>query len=202
MKRRSELPEDWDALREKIIGLGERSVRKSYYPELQQQYAELKRFRQLLDQSSELILVFDVASLRVVDANTTACQTLKHLGESPQRVHLSELHPTFGEMALEAIARPEQSILVQAKYGCADGTVHTLDGWIKVVTVDDQQTGMLIVRDISIRIQAEQSRVGLSPFSVEPISPSVYRRSRLCGKARPSTVAFTSPCGTPSSASI
>ncbi|MDS4040620.1 MAG: PAS domain S-box protein, partial [Candidatus Competibacter sp.] len=157
MKRRSELPEDWDALREKIIGLGERSVRKSYYPELQQQYAELKRFRQLLDQSSELILVFDVASLRVVDANTTARQTLKHLGESLQRVHLSELHPTFGEMALEAIARPGQSILVQAKYGCADGAVHTLDGWIKVVTVDDQQTGMLIVRDISVRIQAEQA---------------------------------------------
>ena len=74
MKKRSEAPEDWDALREKIIGLGERSVRKSYYPELQHQYAELRRFRQLLDQSSELILFFDVVRLYIVDANDTACQ--------------------------------------------------------------------------------------------------------------------------------
>ncbi len=36
MKERSDKPEDLDALREQIIGLGERSIRKSYYPKLRQ----------------------------------------------------------------------------------------------------------------------------------------------------------------------
>jgi len=42
LKKRSDLPENWDSLREKIIGLGERSLRKSYYPELQQQLEALR----------------------------------------------------------------------------------------------------------------------------------------------------------------
>ncbi|HEX3013132.1 MAG TPA: histidine kinase, partial [Methanobacterium sp.] len=54
--------DNWDSLREKIIGLGERSVHKSYYPELQQQIAELKRFRELLDQSNDAIFLLEMPS--------------------------------------------------------------------------------------------------------------------------------------------
>jgi len=157
MKNRSEAPEDWDALREKIIGLGERSVRKNYYPELQHQYAELRRFRQLLDQSSELILFFDVARLYIVDANDTACQMLDRPWENLLGTQLAGLHPALSEAAQEAIAKPGQSIPVRAAYARADGAMHILDGWAKMVTVDDRQTGMLVVRDISDRVRAEEA---------------------------------------------
>ncbi|OPX63944.1 PAS domain S-box protein [Methanoregula sp. PtaB.Bin085] len=43
MKKRSEPPPDWEGQRAKIIGLGETSIRKSYYPELQQRIGELER---------------------------------------------------------------------------------------------------------------------------------------------------------------
>jgi len=43
MKKRSESPPDWEGQRAKIIGLGETSIRKSYYPELQQRIEELER---------------------------------------------------------------------------------------------------------------------------------------------------------------
>ena len=43
MKRPSEEESIRDKLRESIIGLGERSIRKSYYPELQQRVIELER---------------------------------------------------------------------------------------------------------------------------------------------------------------
>lgn len=33
---------DWETLRKKVIGLGEESIRKSYYPELQQRLRELQ----------------------------------------------------------------------------------------------------------------------------------------------------------------
>jgi len=42
MKKLSE-QERRDQLRNKIIGLGEKSIRKSYYPELQQRIAELEK---------------------------------------------------------------------------------------------------------------------------------------------------------------
>ena len=42
MKNRSESETDWDDRRARIIGLGEQSLRKSYYPELQRKLAELE----------------------------------------------------------------------------------------------------------------------------------------------------------------
>ncbi|MFP5239436.1 MAG: histidine kinase, partial [Acidobacteriota bacterium] len=38
-----------NTLRDKLIGLGERSMRKSYYPELRERMEQLERFRLLLD---------------------------------------------------------------------------------------------------------------------------------------------------------
>ncbi len=43
MKKPSELEDSREHLRQSIIGLGERSIRKSYYPELQRRIAELER---------------------------------------------------------------------------------------------------------------------------------------------------------------
>ncbi|MGC9196494.1 MAG: PAS domain S-box protein [Syntrophobacteraceae bacterium] len=53
MKKRSEPPQDWQSLREKVIGLGERSIRKSYYPELQQRLADLEAVRAELERANK-----------------------------------------------------------------------------------------------------------------------------------------------------
>ena len=70
--------ENWNSLREKIIGLGERSIHKSYYPELQQQMAELKRFRTLLDQSNDAIFLLDLPSGLIADMNKSALKQLEY----------------------------------------------------------------------------------------------------------------------------
>ncbi len=80
MKKRSDTPENWDSLREKIIGLGERSLRKSYYPELQQRLADLERFRALLDQSNDAIFLLQVPSGTFIDVNDFVA---RHLHYSP-----------------------------------------------------------------------------------------------------------------------
>lgn len=71
MKRPSETP-DREALRERIIGLGERSIHKSYYPELQARMDDLERFRALLNQSNDAIFLIDAVSGVVVDASRSA----------------------------------------------------------------------------------------------------------------------------------
>ncbi|HOJ95357.1 MAG TPA: hypothetical protein PK024_00745 [Methanospirillum sp.] len=55
MKEHSEENPDWDDQRMKIIGLGESSIRKSYYPELQQRLHELEKSNaDLLDAIEEI----------------------------------------------------------------------------------------------------------------------------------------------------
>lgn len=67
---------DWDSLRDKIIGLGESSIQKSYYPELQKRLAELERFRALLDQSNDPIFLLKIPSRRFTDVNRSASEQL------------------------------------------------------------------------------------------------------------------------------
>ena len=43
MKEHSDEIPDWETQRNRIIGLGETSIRKSYYPELQQRIQELEK---------------------------------------------------------------------------------------------------------------------------------------------------------------
>ena len=53
MKKRSDTSPDWDSQRMKIIGLGESSIRKSYYPELQQRLDELLKKNEDLNAAYE-----------------------------------------------------------------------------------------------------------------------------------------------------
>lgn len=65
-------------LRQRLIGLGESSIRKSYYPELQKRLAELQKFRALLDQSNDAIFLMEVPSGRFTDVNESACQQMDY----------------------------------------------------------------------------------------------------------------------------
>ncbi|MCE5199701.1 PAS domain-containing protein, partial [bacterium] len=60
MNEHSERQRNWRSMREKIIGLGERSTHKSYYPELQQRMQELQesetRYRELVQNANSIIL--------------------------------------------------------------------------------------------------------------------------------------------------
>ena len=65
-------PPSWEEERDRIIGLGERSFKKSYYPELRSNLSRLERFRTLLDFSGELVVLFSLPDGEIVDANTPA----------------------------------------------------------------------------------------------------------------------------------
>ena len=56
MNKRSEPEAAPQSLRDKIIGLGERSLRKSYYPQLQQQLKEVEKSRTHLEEKSAALL--------------------------------------------------------------------------------------------------------------------------------------------------
>lgn len=68
---------EWSDLRNKIIGLGEHSQKKSYYPELKKRFNELEKFKILLDSSNDFIFLIDKSTGKFVDINETACEVLQ-----------------------------------------------------------------------------------------------------------------------------
>ena len=72
MRNRSSPDDPGQELREKLIGLGEESHRKSYYPELQKRLGELERFKAFLDFSHDIIFLIEVPTGRIVDFNDAA----------------------------------------------------------------------------------------------------------------------------------
>ncbi len=60
------------ALQQKLAGLGESSMRKSYYPELQERLEELERFKAFLDHSNDAIFLIEASTGRIVDLNDSA----------------------------------------------------------------------------------------------------------------------------------
>ncbi|ACL17544.1 PAS domain S-box protein [Methanosphaerula palustris] len=83
----------WDHLREQIIGLGEHSTRKNYYPELQAQLTDLERFRALLDQSNDAILLIQLPVGRITDLNWSACEQLGYRRDELLNLQISDLTP-------------------------------------------------------------------------------------------------------------
>ncbi|MCP1714931.1 signal transduction histidine kinase [Methanocalculus alkaliphilus] len=75
MKRRSEPGlHEQQQLREKILGFGEGSLRKSHYPELRVRLLELERFRFILDQIDLGILIIGMDHDIILDCNEETCR--------------------------------------------------------------------------------------------------------------------------------
>ncbi len=58
-----------EELRKSILGFGERSMKKSYYAQLQKTQEELERYRSLIEESSEAVCILEVESYNFLDAN-------------------------------------------------------------------------------------------------------------------------------------
>ena len=151
------------ALRERIIGMGETSLHKSYYPLLQQRLAELERFRALIDETNEMILVVQTPENRCVDANH-ACTV--QLGYTIAQLHAMDI------FSLVAFAKREQfrkvfaraaATNVQEKIGTdlltSQDRVIPAELLIRFVTFDRQLYGVIVARDISERIRYERELV-------------------------------------------
>ena len=67
---------NYQNLRDKIIGLGEKSFQKSYYPELQRRLDELERFRALLDQSTDCYFLLKLPQGTIEDATLSSSRQL------------------------------------------------------------------------------------------------------------------------------
>lgn len=141
-------------LRRQVLGLGERSFRKTWYPELQERLVELERFRALLDRSFEGILVADVQSYRIIDANRTALLLLNLSKERLLRMSLSDLMPSPVIERLVDATTTERMVAFEVTWPTAKPDVE-LETFVEVTQVEAAKYAVIFVKDVTIKHKVE-----------------------------------------------
>lgn len=162
MKNPSDVPDPLDVLQKKLAGFGEFSLRKTYYPELQQKLDELERFKALVDQSNDCIFLIHFPTLALVDVNESACRQLGCSRRELLSRPLSQFVPA------EALTRIGKLVSVGYEQGCDQDTIITtlekcggdsipVEITIRLVTFNKEMYGVAVARDITERKRAESA---------------------------------------------
>ncbi|MEN6348763.1 MAG: diguanylate cyclase [Syntrophomonas sp.] len=152
--------EDQETLREQLIGLGERSLRKSYYPELQQRLDDLKRFRALLDQSYDLVFLVEVPSFKIVDINESAGKQLGYTRDKLLYTSFDLLLFKPGSL-LSGLKHQKDDSQPYRKtsntsFRKCDGSQLSVETTISLVSFENVQYAVVVARDITERLRVEE----------------------------------------------
>ena len=155
MPQPSDQNDDLEDLRNRIIGFGERSARKSYYPVLRERLAELERFRALLEETSEMIFVTRHRDFHIIDANHTSCQILGYSQEQITRKKIEDLvhiedHARLRE-AFHSAMRKQRSGKFETRLITFDGSDVAVEVSLRVVSFEKEKYAILLARDITER---------------------------------------------------
>ncbi|CUH95732.1 hypothetical protein P22_1812 [Propionispora sp. 2/2-37] len=139
--------------RELLIGLGEASVRKSYYPELQQRLAELERFRLLLDQAQDAVFLVELPDGRIVDANAAACSWCG----ADSNALIGTLVSKWLDLPVPLELLHENTVQSCCTFHYQDGLAIPVELSLATATLDNQGYLVICARDITQRKIAETS---------------------------------------------
>ncbi len=162
MKKHSETPNDYNNLRAKVLGLGEKSHRKSYYPELQKQLKHLKRFHSLLDRTSDGILVFEMSTGNCVDSNLAASEITGFPSQLLRSMTIKDLLLNETQSLLQKLYRQQPvftrgsrriSTEIRTRFdkNCPVEITLGLDSF------DELNYAVIVFRDISDQLQTESA---------------------------------------------
>jgi PAS domain S-box-containing protein len=163
MNQPSEQPDEREHLRERIIGMGETSLHKSYYPLLQQRLAELERFRALIDETNDMILMVQTPENRCVDTNHACIVQLGYTSAQLLSIDIftlivPEKRGQFQKVFSHAAATGTQE-KIETVLCTSQGAVIPAEILIRFVTFDRERYGVIVARDISERRRYERALV-------------------------------------------
>ncbi|MEF2145533.1 MAG: response regulator [Desulfovibrionaceae bacterium] len=184
-------PSSTASLREKLIGLGETSARKSYYPELQKQLEELQQFRSLLDHSNDAVILLETATRQVVGYNRTVCRMtgLEETEESCEAFLTIFRRPDIREALSRLEHTEDASEIIEADLQAVDRVV-SLEISLRSVMLSGTSYAVIVARDVTERKNAkialrqqqefdatlaELSGRLLRPISLDEIAENVLR---------------------------
>jgi len=158
----SDSPDDRDTLREKIIGLGETSLHKSYYPELQNRLAELERFRALLDQTYDAIFLIHAETGILADVNASVSAYLGYSKKELLKKPFVDLISPQQKARFTEFIRKSGDLMSESRQTCTallvsrSGMEIPMEITIRSVTFGTEQYIVAIARDITDRLDTER----------------------------------------------
>ena len=162
MPKPSEPEQNYALIRRRIIGLGERTVRKNYYPQLQQRLEELERFRFLLDQASDMIFLFDAQDGRIRDCNQSAIAVTGYPHEILTTMSVMDIFPQqllLADFPFRPKDAPDQaSTATPSVTTCRNrgGQEIVVELSAQMAQLKTATLGLIVARDISARLRAEE----------------------------------------------
>lgn len=155
--------------REQIIGLGERSFRKSYYPQFKRNTERLERFKTLLDQTSDFVMLVSLPEQVITDVNR-ATETL--FGVMPGRLigHALKTLPLDGIDAVitilkDDLERAKKQVSVETHFFELRLIKEQQPVWLdlsyRVARLERQYYAVMVGRDITERKRQHELLEGL-----------------------------------------
>jgi len=153
-------PTDYDELREQLIGLGEHSLRKSYYPALQEKADDLKRFRALLDESHDLIFLLQIPTGRMIDFNDSVCQQLGYerdkLLDTSFEIFINKDGRLWAAIHNTGSAKQTGRQTFNTTFRKCDGKSLPVEVTFSRVNFQKVDYGVVVARDITERLAVEE----------------------------------------------
>jgi PAS domain S-box-containing protein len=138
-------------LRDRLIGLGERSVRKSYYPELRDRLAELERFRALLDQSLDAVFLVELPDGKVADFNRAALTMTGAGSKDLARTKFADLFSDADANRLAWGLEGKGRMVAEVMLRTLDGAALPVEVSVGRVRLEEGDYAVALVRDVTER---------------------------------------------------
>jgi PAS domain S-box-containing protein len=163
MRQPSDQPDDWTIQRERIIGMGESSAHKSYYPLLQQRIAELERFRALFDETNDMVMIIRASDHKYLDANRACSEQLEYESSDLLAREVGVVIAPSEQKQFRKILDYARSSGRQERFETvmitSAGREFPTEVSIRMVRLDDDEYGIIVARDIRERKAYESALV-------------------------------------------
>jgi diguanylate cyclase (GGDEF)-like protein/PAS domain S-box-containing protein len=161
--------DEWLQRKDRIIGLGERSFHKSYYPQLRQNMDRLERFHALLDHTTDFVILIALPNGVVSDANAAMGRLLGKpvdslIGSSFESLGLGDAAAVLAVLCQEMDAHDtgdeSHTHSVVVEYPTAEALI-----WLEfsycIAILDEQHYGVMVGRDITERKRDHEALAAL-----------------------------------------
>jgi len=148
-------------LRNRIIGLGEHSFKKSYYPELQQRISELNLFKSVFDQINDMVLIIQPDS-GLVDYINDAGKAFFKIESNDQLVSLPDLVDDAFFKKIQDFLKDQVSSLKSNVFTFEikmQDICFYIENSVSRIKNNNNWFGVLVMRDITKNILDEKALV-------------------------------------------
>jgi len=161
MKKRADPKPNPNGEREKLIGLGKRSISKSYYPELRARLDELEHFRALLDRVSDAILIVDADTGIILDVSGSTHAMLGCKAEELAGLYFKKLLPGHISRYTENLFISKNATQNLETEFCCPNSPNSdpvpVEMTLRIVTHHGKRQAVIVARDISERKRNEET---------------------------------------------